>query len=56
MSNNPLARMGASTALGRSAIAVASFGDAEETGRDLCGYVAVARGPRTQVMKNMCKF
>ena len=54
MSDHPLARMDASAALGRSAIAVATCGDAEETGCDLCGYVVAARDPRTQVLKNMC--
>ena len=56
MSTHPLANMDANTALGRSAIAVATCGDSEETGCDLCGYVVAARDPRAQVLKNMCKL
>ena len=54
MSSHILSTMDADTALGRAAIAVATCGDAEETGCDLCGYVVASRDPRTHVLKNMC--
>ena len=50
MSTHPVATMNANTALGR---AVATCGDAEETGCDLCGYVVAARDPRSSALKNM---
>ena len=56
MSVHPLASMDADTALGRAAIAVASCGDAEEKGCDLCGYVVASRDPRSHVLKNICKL
>ena len=48
--------MGATTAIGRAAIAVANYGAAEEKGCDLCGYVGAAWGARAKILKNMCKF
>ena len=48
--------MGASTALGRAAMAVANCGDTEEKGCDLRGCFVAAWGPRANVLKNMCKF
>ena len=56
MSDYTIKVIDSSTALGRSDIAVANCGDAEEVGCALCGHVAEARDPRTNKIKSLCKF
>ena len=46
--------MDASAALGRSAIAVASCGDAEKSVCDICGYVVGARGGQDPTSWRIC--
>ena len=54
MSNYQIKVFDSSTALGRSAIAVANCGDAEEAGCAMCGYVVAARDHRSEKIKSIC--